>query len=198
MSTTARKLGFLSLEFIVGEDTFWMTTGLGRDGYYFTQLPLSLFAGFPLHAQFISQEKDYSEITAYEGENLFCYSQDQGHDGPRKLATDLTKWPRLSWAEMAERLIDAIPLADQMGLWHNHIVRKTDPTLWINDVRYKVTAFLPPPGEGILAIYGEDYVPGTNPNWITCNLPDEASFKARLRQLKVEGLHINGQVYPVS
>lgn len=194
------KLGFLSLEFVVGEDTYWLTTGLGRGGFYFTQLPRSLF-GDTLHAQLITRDRDYSEITVVEREgkraNLFRASQ---ADVAAPLDVDLFAASRLSWSELATRLIDAIPLADQCGLWHNQIVRKVDPAFAISDVNYKVTAFLAPPpaGEGILAVYGEDYKLPENPNWITCHLPDEASFKARLRQFRIEAVHINGRYWPVS
>ncbi len=191
------KLGFLSLEFVVGEDTYWLTTGLGRDGFYFTQLPLSLFAGYPLVSHRLSQEKDYSEITAYSDCNLYqTQNPDCHNNGPMKIATDLTSWPRLSWNELAARLIDAIPLKDQCGLWHDHIVRKTDPALQFKDVNYKVTAFLPPPEhEGIFAIFGEDYKLPENPNWITCNLPDEVAFRARLKQFKIVAVGINGNYW---
>lgn len=193
------KLGFLSLEFIIGDSTYWLTTGLGRDGFYFTTLPLALFGDAKLYTQLIDRERDYSEITVVEDAekgyrgNLFCYAQ-----GARAvwLDADLFAAPRLSWNEMIAVAMDAIPLADQCGLWHHHVVRKTDPAFLIPDVRYQVTAFLPPPGEGIFAIIGEDYKLPENPNFLTCNLPDDASFKARLRGFRVELLKLNGKFYP--
>lgn len=193
------KLGFLSLEFVVGDDTYWLTTGLGRDGYYFTQLPLSLFAGYPLLPQLLNRDKDYSEITAYSDHSVFQGSQKpEGHhlQGPRSLVTDLTSWPRLSWNELAARLIDAIPLADQCGLWHNHVIRQITPGAALKDVAYKVTAFLPPPGEGVFAVMGEDWVPGTNPNWRTYKEDTEEGFRARLRQFKIEAVGINDSYWP--
>ncbi len=192
--STPTKLGFLSLEFVVGEDTYWMTTGLGRPGFYFTQLPKSLFAGHELLPMFVSRETDYSEITPYADRNVFKTNQ---ADAGRVLVTDLASWPRLSWNEMAARLMDLIPLADQSGLWHNHVVRCTDAAfLSLKDVAYKITAFLPPPDQqGILALYGEDYVIGTNPNWRTMELGDENAFKAVLSRLRIEAVHFNGEYY---
>ncbi len=188
------KLGFLSLEFIVGEDTYWLTTGLGREGFYFTQLPAALFGRAMLNPQFVSREKDYSEIMVMSDGAIFKESQES--DGSLFL-TDLTTASRLSWNELAARLIDTIPLKDQCGLWHNHIVRKIDPADYVKDVAYKVTAFLPPPEhEGVFAIFGEDYKLPENPNWITCNLPDEAAFRARLRQFKIVAVGINGNYWP--
>lgn len=189
------KLGFLSLEFIAGDDTYWLTTGLGRDGFYFTVLPRGLFGDATLLPMFISRETDYSEITPFPGLNAFQSSQS---DGVIPLEVDLVAASRLSWNETAARLMDAIPLADQSGLWHNHVVRKADPALAISDVNYLVTAFLPPPdGEGVLAVRGEDWAIGTNPNWITMMLPTEGEFKARLRQFTVVAMQTQGQFYPV-
>lgn len=196
------KAGFLSLEFIVGEDTYWLTTGLGREGWSFTVLSRALFGDAVLHAQLIDREKDYSEITVVEKQpeghrgNLFCHARGVPAVW---LEADMFAAPRLSWNETAARLIDAIPLADQCGLWHNHAVRKVDPALQLKDVAYLVTAFLPP-AEGsahppVFAVRGEDWGPG-NPNWITFECPDEASFKQRLRQFTIEGLHLNGKWYP--
>ncbi len=199
MSDTPTKLGFLSLEFIIGDSTYWLTSGLGRDGFYFTVLPVSLFAGYPLIPHRLGNGPDYSEITAYPDYNIFQSQNPDCHlNGPMKIATDLTSWLRLSWNEMIAAAMDVILLEDQVGLWHNHVVRKVDPSFLIPDVQYKVTAFLPPPGDGIFAIMAEDYKLPENPNWLTCQVPDEASCKARLRQFKVELLHFNGRFYPVS
>lgn len=199
-SPSSFKLGFLSLGFIIGDSTYWMTTGLGRDGFYFTVLPVSLFAGYPLIPHRLSTwESEYSEITAYSDRNVFQSQNPDCHlHGPMKIATDLTSWPRLSWNEMAAVAIDAMPLSDQVGLWHDHVVRKTDPSFQINDVAYKVLAFLPPPEhEGFFSILGEDYKLPENPNFITCNLPDDASFKARLRGFRINAINVNGKFYPV-
>ncbi len=192
------KLGFLSLEFVVGEDTYWLTTGLGRGGYYFTQLPLSLFAGYPLIPHRLSNDADYSEITAYSDHNLYqTQNPDCHNNGPMKIATDLTSWPRLSWNELAARLIDAIPLKDQCGLWHEHVVKQINPVPTLNDVAYKVTAFLPPPdGEGVFAIFGQDYKLPENPNWRTFKEETEETFRQRLRQFKIEAVGINNGYWP--
>lgn len=197
------KLGFLSLEFIIGDFTYWLTSGLGRDGFYFTQLPTSLFAGYPLIPHRLGDGSDYSEITAYSDRNIFQSQNPDCHlHGPMKIATDLTSWPRLSWNEMIAAAMDTIPLADQMGLWYGglfngHIIRKIDALMPIADVPYQVTAFLPPPGEGVFAIIGEDYKLPENPNWVTCRSDTEEAFKAKLRQFRVEAIRWNGQFFPV-
>lgn len=194
------KLGFLSLEYIVGDLTYWLTTGLGRDSFYFTQLPLSMFDGLgELRAHQVVGEGDYSEILVAEEDGMRASVFKASQQGKAEnLDVDLFRATRLSWNELAQALIDGVPLADQSGLWHQHIVRRADPTLQINDVNYKVSAFLPPPTmEGVFAVCGEDYVAGTNPNWITFTEETEAGFKARLRQFAVHIVVFNGRFYQV-
>ena len=188
------KLGFLSLEFIIGDSTYWLTTGLGRDGFYFTAIPASVFDRSVLLPNLMGRDKDYSEIMVMSDGAVL--KKRQGCDGGY-FKIDVTQFPRLSWNEMINVAIDTAPLEYQCGLWHHSIVSKTDANLLINDVLYQVTAFLPPPNyEGIFAVWGKDYQAGVNPNAITFKHGSEAEFKARLRQFRVELLNINGNFYP--
>lgn len=190
------KLGFLSLEFIIGDSTYWLTSGLGLDGFYFTAIPASVFGRSVLLPNLMGRDKDYSEIMVMSDGAVL--KKCQGCGGGR-FKTDVTQFPRLSWNEMIAMAMDAIPLSDQTGLWHNHVVRKTDPAFLIPEVAYQVTAFLPPPeNEGVFCIIGEDYKPSENPNFLTCALTDESSFKARLRGFRVDAVNFNGRFYPVS
>lgn len=185
------KSGYLSLELVVGEDTYWLTTGLERAGFYFTRLPRSFFGNRFLNPWLLTRNKDYSEITVdSEKGNIFKASQ----TGPEEILTiDVMTAVRLSWNDVAMNLIDLIPLEDQTGLWHGHVVEKTDPLLQIKEVAYMVTAFLP--SQGIFAIRGEDYKLPENPNWITFNCENEEQFKARLKQFKIVAIHANDNYY---
>ncbi len=194
------KLGFLSLEFVVGDDTYWLTTGLGRPDFTFTVLPRALFGAAELRPMFVSREQDYSEITAVELDGkrglIFAASQ-HGMSDHLDIAYDaFLAYPTLSWSETAARLMDAIPLGDQMGLWHNHVVRKRpEADLQIADVNYLVTAFLP--DHERFAVRGEDWGPG-NPNWLTMECPTEDEFKRRLRQFSVVAIRFGKEFYTVS
>ena len=191
------KRAFLSYAHTLGDQTYWLTTGLDRHDWTFTVIPLHVFDGYKLQGRIVSNEP-YAEITVFaeDVDGQHSFSSDCGKD-PILLPISAESRPFLTWNEMIGLLLDkGAPLSQLLDLWHNHIVRPIDPMLQISDVDYKVTAFLPPPDhEGKFAIWGSDYVPGTNPNWLTFDFPDDESFRARLRQFKVVAVEMSPDKY---
>ena len=193
------KLGYLSFAFFLEDQTYWLTTGLNRPDWSFLVIPNHLFENYELKGG-LSDSKS-SEITVYDDAGIVRHMFSSIYDGePIDLSIDAASRASLTWNEMIALLLDKnMPLIQLTDLFHHHIVRKTDSGhLHVVDVNYKVTAFLPPPEqEGVFAIWGEDYVASTNPNWITCHLPTIDEFRARLRDFKVVAVCLGGKYYDV-
>lgn len=198
------KLGFLSLEYIVGDQTYWLQSvfdPIAPDRHFcFRVIPLSCFAGHTLVANHIIKEATYSEITPYEdGSYLFAANQETT---PAPLDIDIKSFPKLDWNATFEALVMAgVPLVDLTGFWHQHIVRRTEGAPdWVKpDLNYHVTAWLPDQAEPLYAVMGSDYKLPENPNMVTVQCVAD-NFLERLRWFRVYGIRFSnkaGEYYNV-
>lgn len=198
------KIGFLSCEFVTDKNSYWLTSGCGKLNFCFVEIPNDVIRFFnqneSLNFQCLNQNKDYSEITAFEENGnkkyIFALSQNNFED-TRELSIDLDNFNTLSWKQMAALVQDNFTLDELSGFYQNHIVRKTKESEYkINNVDYKVTAFLPE--EGIFSIMGNDYKIPENPNWITfSDNVDKESFLAVLDNFEIFAISMNGKYYLV-
>lgn len=190
------KLGFLSLEYIVGDQTYWLQSAFDPITpdyrFCFRVIPLSSFAGYPIVANHIIEEADYSEITPVEKDGktayLFAFSQ---HSNAIWFDIDIKAYPKLGWNETFEALVLAgVPLADLQGFWHNHLVQRAiGAPEWVKpDLNYLVTAWLP--NESLFAVRGEDYKPPENPNWVTVKCEPD-TFVERLKWFRVHAIRFS-------
>lgn len=193
------KIGYLSLSFIVGDQTYWMTTGCGRPDWSFTALPVALFGDAALVASHVTGKM--SEITVYDENGARQYAFSATYDGPpTDIQLDINTKPSFTWNEMITLLLDQkAPLADLCGMFHHHRVRKApNAAIQCNDVEYLVTAFLPDESfDRVFAVWGSDYVPGTNPNALSIYSGTEDEYRDRLRDWRVVVVNLGGNLYEV-
>lgn len=189
--TPARqKRGMLTLEWIIGDQTYWLTSGFERNVIGFTQLARNLFDCELIEGQ---MAKNGSEIEAFEpmpDQPTFFFRPDGTKPDGVGLVTNLETAPFLTWSQLASKLLhEGVSPTKAPSLWYQglmagcYLKARPECPLEINkDIDYLVTAFLPPPDdEGILAIMGEDYKSGTNPNWITIKRDTEESYVELLK-----------------
>lgn len=114
------KLGFLSCEYIVGDQSYWLQSAFDNpeDGsrFSFRIIPTSAFS-VPLRENHIVLDADYSEITPYDDQGtvryMFAASQ---KDDPTPIEVDIKSCPRLSWNDTLDVLVKAgVPLSDLRG-----------------------------------------------------------------------------------
>jgi hypothetical protein len=178
-----KKVGFLSCEFINGDMSYWLVTGCGFSDFSFLEIPCGVFPG-ELKANGLIKDQDYSEVMVFLGGG-YEYRFKNGQDVPSTL---MSFYPHLfknyTFNEMIEKAKGFLTLYDLEGFYHYNIVRKRDNSEYkINDVHYRVTTFLP---DQVFAIFGEDYDPKTNPNWISFTSEgDHEEFKRILNNFTV-------------
>jgi hypothetical protein len=178
-----KKVGFLSCEFINENMSYWLVTGCGLPDFSFLEIPCSVFPG-ELKSNGLIKEKDYSEIMVFLRDG-YEYRFKESQDSPVTLISfSPHSFKNYNWNEMIEVAKQFVSLEDLEGFYQYNIVRKRDVSEYkINDVNYQVSAFLP---EEVFAIYGEDYVPQTNPNWISImSEGNREEFKRILSNFKV-------------
>lgn len=157
------KLGFMSLEYVIGDKSYWLTSNDGSDKLRFRVIRLEYLESDKLLPGGIFEEKAYSEITVFNTGWEIAYECDKDLSEIKPLPC-----AEISWREMSELVDDKTPF------WHYQIVKKSDSCEFkINDVDYKVTAYLP--DSKIFAIWGSDYS-SANPNAITFSDCDENKF----------------------
>lgn len=204
------KRGYLSLEFIHRDMTYWLSTGCGRRDFCFIEVPLSCFSDHCLKADKLNGFKEpYSEIYVYSDEEngkiyyLFAAIVDGKTE---RLGFDVGDYNSLSWNELAYKMLcDGAILDDIIGLWKthgltSHIVRpKPDCSINIDKtICYHVTAFLPPIShEGIFAIIGENYKPTENPNWITIHRDTVEEYTNLLKQFDIVAIRFGEKYFDV-
>jgi len=201
-----QKLGFLSLEYIAGDKTYWLESDATEPVYCFgfRVIPLSLFEGHPLKPNHIIREADYSEMTRYDDAGvercMFAHGQ---HVEAIPFDTDLKAFPKLRWNDAFDALVEAgVSIGDLQGFWHQQLVRasSTAPEWVKRDLSYLVTAYLPEGDDPLYCVMGEDYKPPENPNMVTVHCEDQASFLERLRWFRVYAIRLSaskGEYYLV-
>lgn len=192
------KVGYLSLSFILSDQSYWLTTGCGRADWSFTVVPLSVFGDAVLKPN--HGGSDMSEITVFEDQGKTAYIFSAITDVVSGYV-DLKIETRtsLSWNDMIKVLLDSgAPLVELTDMFHHHRVRKVEgATIQCADVEYLVTAFLPRESDRIFAVFGSDYVAGTNPNWLTIHSGSDDEYRARLRDWRVVIINMGGKLYGV-
>ncbi len=192
------KIGFLSLEFLSKDQSYWMITGCGFPDFSFIEIPTMLFGRSMLCAQGISDCKDYSEITVIQNDNkdIVYQFKDTQESDMTEIYLNLKNFHVFSWNEMFQFLIkEGIKLKELTGFYHYNLIKKKDNSdLKINDVIYKVTAFLPE--QGVFAIMGEDYNPPLNINWITfSDYSEDNKFKILVDNFIITYVSLGGNKY---
>lgn len=191
------KLGFLSLEYIVGDQTYWLESDFTAPLYlfHFRVIPLSMFAGWDLKPNHIILEADYSEMTRYNdnGKTLYLFAPNQDADAV-DIGIDVASFPQLRWNDAFDALVAAkVPLVDLQGFWHEQLVRAS-PTApnWVKQgLNYHVTAYLPDGPDPLFAVWGEDYKLPENPNAVTIRCEDEEAFFERLHWFRVHAVRFS-------
>lgn len=200
---------FLSCEYIHKDMSYWWMSGSDINGMKFLEIPLLFLDNKRLKASQIYKEDDYSSIEIrkyrnYSGKKYFIYytasikySQDEESIGITNEGTEFNPklFLTLNWNQFAHfALKEKFPVDNLCGLYHHQVIKTNKKNkIQINDVYYKVTAFLP----DTFAIFGSDYKIETNPNWITFDIKDENHYREILKQFDIVELHINGKIYKV-
>ena len=191
------KLGFLSCEYVVGDQSYWLQSAFDnpKDGsrFSFRVIPTSAFPA-PLRVNHIILEADYSEITPFDDEGavkyLFATSQS---DIPAPIDIDIKSFPKLGWNETFDELVKVgVPLSDLQGFWHQHLVRaNSGAPEWVKrDFNYQIMAWLPDT-ERLYCVIGEDYS-RENPNMVTVHCGD-TDFVERLKWFRVYAIRFSAK-----
>lgn len=189
------KLGFLSLEFIAGDQTYWLESG-DKDfsaAFGFRVIPRAVFEGQILLDNHLIKERDYSGMTVFGDDNgatAITFTPSTKTDQvPYHI--DLKLYPKLSWNMAFWALTKTdIPLVDLTGFWHKQLCERNEGAPdWVKPgLRYLVTAWLPNETEPLFCVMGEDYKLPENPNMVTVQCENRAAFLERLSWFKVTAM----------
>jgi hypothetical protein len=179
------RRGLLTLEYIIGDQTYWLTSGFDRNRIGFTQLARNLFDCELVAGQLADEGSEIEGLEPLEGYPAYVFRIKGSGTESVGLATNVDQAQFLTWNELAVKLLsEGVSPSKVPSLWYQGFMRggivkpRPDCPIQVNkDVNYVVTAFLPPPGpEGVFAIMGDDYKPDTNPNWVTIKRDTEADY----------------------
>lgn len=199
----ARKISFLSLEFIIGENTYWLTSGKNQIyPWVFTVIPISCFEGLSLSPENkLFEEANYSSIWKFEDgqEEKTFFSELEDETEPVAFQYDPQSFPVLSWNEMAEFALN-VDLDSALKLYHRQMVRmKKDSDFGDfkpNDVDYLVTGFSPEFDN--FTVWGSDYKQPDNPNAITFQTTGIENFKETIKKFYIKAVNFGGEYYLVT
>ena len=194
MHDLKNKILTLTLEYIINDQTYWLTTGGSPNYFRFSEIPLSFFNGRELFNQELVNNCQYSTIYTFEDGVEFQLNDELPLE---KIDSPPIKF--VKWNEMTKIIRDNLPLEKLTAFYHNNwLTKKKTCKYEIPDGAYQVTAFLPPPDrEGVCAIMHHAYHPPENTSWITFQLSEEEKFKEFLDQFIIEVINFNGERYMV-
>lgn len=187
------KILTLTLEYIINDKTYWLTSGGSPNYFRFSEIPLSFFNG----REILNHEMangPYSTIYTFEDGAEFQLTDELPLE-----KIDSPPFKFVKWNEMTKIIADNLPLEKLTPLYHeNWLSKKKSCKYTIPDGAYQVTAFLPPPDkDGVCAIMHHAYNPPENTSWITFQLPTKEEFKDFLDQFVIEVINFGGGKYMV-
>ena len=190
----------LTLEFVVGETTYWMTSAtdefrtdsVKEQVVFFTKIPKVDLPNFNLNADKIwirNDSKPGSSIDI-DDDGIWFYEEKEFSQAI-KINLDYKKYSQYPWAELI-KIFKKESVENLIYLCHNQLFKKSKSSvLEIPDVGYKVSAFLPPE---IFAMRGEDWSI-EKPNWFTFNCENEEEFLKQFDNFDLYGYRFGGKEY---
>lgn len=170
---------YLSLEFIIGNDTYWIMSYREDDvekfGMFYI-IPKSDLPEFELiPSRFDHIQETYTEIYQNSDSRWTIGSADKPETCMDFGGLDMAKYTVNSDIKSISDLCIKNKDWDNLTLFfHQNLVKPKSNCFWkIDDVVYKVTAFLP--DQKIVAVMAENYSTD-NKNWLTINFDTESDI----------------------
>lgn len=214
------KAGYCSLEFIIGDDTYWLRTSseIDKDAdpvYYFSKIPKSEFRNRPLIARALVPGQPFSgffvmgEIGNISTHKYGSWDYNPNGDTPEKLIVEIffsesiDKFPILRWQDMYRFLLsEGKTIEELVPFWYRHLVEFKSGTGIKH--RYIVSVFQynaeKQGGSTSLSLIRSDASLSNIKDqgvWITYRDHSTEQFEARLEDLNIIAVNFNNEYWYV-